>query len=249
MLRCLACKKSLKKRQKKFCSRVCVSHAITAKWFGNPTGLNSLASVKKRTRHGKSHHRWTGGELTKTCSCGKVFKIKKANKDKTKFCSQRCYWTALKGRPVKTEPTKRVEKKCEICPTHFTSYISQKRRFCGPSCRGVYAASRSKKSDTSIERIIESVLVELKIDFTKQHQLPNSLPDFFVPAYRLAIYADGDYWHSLPQNKARDTYVNRKLPALGYTVLRFSETLIKKDRPAVLQCVGSVVQSLQEQGP
>lgn len=231
---CLMCPNRLRRFQKKFCSCKCSGSALTS----------GLLQRNYRTRPaGKSHPMWTGGGVKKTCVCGNTFNAKKSLTESRKFCSPACYWKSLVG-CGKSDPSKKVEKLCEVCTKPFTSYISQKRRFCSGSCRGVYAASCTPNHDTSIELVIESILVELKVDFSKQHKLPGSLPDFYIPNVQLAIYADGDYWHSLPQNKARDAFVNRKLPELGYTVLRFPERLINSNPSDVSKSIGSVIDYL-----
>ncbi len=55
------------------------------------------------------------------------------------------------------------------------------------------------------------------------------LIDFYLPDYNIALYCDGDYWHSLVNVKNRDNYFNKKLSESGYNVVRISEHEIKKD--------------------
>ncbi|MCH7605423.1 DUF559 domain-containing protein [Patescibacteria group bacterium] len=42
----------------------------------------------------------------------------------------------------------------------------------------------------------------------------------------IAIYADGDYWHNIPDVKERDKRINKNLVQRGYIVLRFWEHTI-----------------------
>ena len=106
--------------------------------------------------------------------------------------------------------------------------------------------SRIRGKDTSIERIMESMLAEHGLSFVKQPSI-SGRPDFLV-GERTAIFCDGDFWHGYdyenrkpePQfwrdkiegNMRRDRSVTTKLRRSGYVVLRFWEHDIQK-RPEV----------------
>lgn len=73
-------------------------------------------------------------------------------------------------------------------------------------------------------------------------------PDFFFPKMRLAVFADGCFWHGctckkkapkanaeywknkIKRNKTRDKLVNELLRKRGYIVLRIKECAIKKGK-------------------
>ena len=73
-------------------------------------------------------------------------------------------------------------------------------------------------------------------------------PDFYFPKIKLAIFADGCFWHGckcktkkpktnveywrnkIKNNKARDRLVNKELKARGYLVVRIKECQIRKGR-------------------
>jgi DNA mismatch endonuclease (patch repair protein) len=73
-------------------------------------------------------------------------------------------------------------------------------------------------------------------------------PDFVFRRHKLAIFIDGDFWHGNPRNyrlpksnrqywrkkiesnRARDRLVNRTLRQKGWTVLRFWESNLKRER-------------------
>lgn len=59
--------------------------------------------------------------------------------------------------------------------------------------------------------------------------------DCAFPEKKIAIYVDGKYWHSLPGIPERDNQVNKTLKRYGWHVLRFSDEIIYKDLPNVLQ--------------
>jgi len=91
------------------------------------------------------------------------------------------------------------------------------------------ASGKMKKQDTAIEREIERGLKKNHIYYKKCIPLCNiTVADFYLPQYKLVIYADGDYWHSLPLVKNRDKKQNIILKQNGYQVLRFQENEINK---------------------
>lgn len=73
-------------------------------------------------------------------------------------------------------------------------------------------------------------------------------PDFVFPKEKIAVFADGCYWHGhkcknitpkenaqfwrdkLERNKKRDRLVNRTLKKEGWTVIRIWECDIKKEK-------------------
>ncbi len=84
------------------------------------------------------------------------------------------------------------------------------------------ASGTMKKKDTSIEIELEEELKRNNIYYQKQIPLCNvTVADFYLPKYKIAIYADGDYWHNLPVVKNRDAKQKRTLEGNGYHVLRF----------------------------
>jgi len=91
------------------------------------------------------------------------------------------------------------------------------------------ASGKMKRKDTSIEIKIEEELKRNHICFQKLVSLCGiTVPDFYLPNYRVAIYIDGDYWHNLPVVKHRDEKQNRILEQKGYQVLRFWEHEINR---------------------
>ena len=86
-------------------------------------------------------------------------------------------------------------------------------------------------SPTTIEITLYEILDLLGIEYLPQHALTEArtIPDAYIPSLRIAIYADGTYWHSFPKVIAKDKRVNAKLIKLGYTVIRLAEPDLRKN--------------------
>jgi len=81
----------------------------------------------------------------------------------------------------------------------------------------------TKKQDI----ILEKWLNDNKISFEKQKIIAGrTVVDFFIPP-NICLYADGDYWHLMPNNKKKDNEINKLLPTLGYVVIRLLGSEIK----------------------
>lgn len=80
--------------------------------------------------------------------------------------------------------------------------------------------------NTSIERAIQAEL-EVRGIGCYRHYPVIGQPDFAFPEKKIAVFADGDYWHSTPRAKETDPRVNAALREEGWLVLRYSETEIK----------------------
>ena len=83
------------------------------------------------------------------------------------------------------------------------------------------------------------------------HDSPPGKPDCYLPALRLAVFADGCYWHGCPEhrripednreywttklarNRQRDRRVDRELRTAGCSVLRIWEHDLKRPDKAV----------------
>jgi G:T-mismatch repair DNA endonuclease (very short patch repair protein) len=59
-------------------------------------------------------------------------------------------------------------------------------------------ACNKAKKDTSIEIKIEEILVDLQLNFIKQHRISKWVFDFYLPEFNTIIECQGDYWHANP---------------------------------------------------
>lgn len=116
-----------------------------------------------------------------------------------------------------------------------------------PEFRAKIRRERAKQilpiKDTSIELIVQRFLHMQGIKFISHY--PIFLPDrrshqadIYIPSLNLVIECDGVYWHSLSYRKNFDKYIDRKLPQMGYYVLRLPEAAIRSgDYKNILQSV------------
>jgi len=176
--------------------------------------------------------RWKGGPIIRKCEhCGKEYKVKKANVNKSRFCSRSCASSVTS----RGEKAKRVERKCKQCGTmfrilecHVLRQDKNQGQFCSQSCRAIHSISHQQKANTKIEQILEAWLAENGIRFKAQMAVEDiCVPDFFVFP-NICVFADGDYWHSLPDVRARDKRQTKELLASGYSVIRLLGSKIKK---------------------
>ena len=123
------------------------------------------------------------------------------------------------------------------------------------------AMSRVKSKNTSIELLLRKALWRLgyryRINYSK---LPGS-PDIAITKHKIAIFCDGEFFHGhnweekkdkldtnkefwikkIERNMERDDYVNKKLLAMGWTVIRFWGNEIKKELPACINEVQELI--------
>lgn len=107
-----------------------------------------------------------------------------------------------------------------------------------------YRMSLIRSRDTGPERQLAKVLRGLKLKFRRHSKLPGT-PDFVLLESKVAVFADGDFWHGrsfsakreklspfwldkITNNMARDRRVDRQLRRLGYSVIRVWEGDLKK---------------------
>jgi DNA mismatch endonuclease (patch repair protein) len=96
--------------------------------------------------------------------------------------------------------------------------------------------------NTLIERLLQEGLKNKNIFFEIHKPVLNvTIPDIVFIDKRIAIYADGDYWHNLPNIKRRDFYINKTLKNNGWKVLRFWEHEIKGN---ISFCINRIIEEL-----
>lgn len=75
----------------------------------------------------------------------------------------------------------------------------------------------SKSKATSLEKLFESKLVELGIEYTPQYdKIGKYWCDFYLPKYNLIVEVDGDYWHANPEQFSEDDLIGPKKTKAKY---------------------------------
>ena len=109
--------------------------------------------------------------------------------------------------------------------------------------------------NTKIEKKLEKEMLKRKILFSKQYLVEDKFVcDFAIPELKIAIEADGDYWHANPKfynslgqgirqkrNVQKDKYEKIYLGERGWLLLRFYESEIKSD---VGKCVDEIEKAI-----
>jgi len=103
-----------------------------------------------------------------------------------------------------------------------------------------YNMSQIKSKGTKLETQMEVLLRGLNIEYEIQPDVYGK-PDFTIPKYNIAVFADSDFWHGfnwevkkkefktnrdfwinkIERNMERDREVTKHLEENGWTVLRF----------------------------
>jgi very-short-patch-repair endonuclease len=123
-------------------------------------------------------------------------------------------------------------KKCSICGSEFYSYPSTLRRgngkYCSKRCATIAKNLIQRERGTDIEILLGRWLDENGFEYTEQKPIEGfTITDFFLEP-NICLYADGDYWHSIPKTMKRDVWINRQLMKRGYKVVRILGSEIKK---------------------
>ena len=96
--------------------------------------------------------------------------------------------------------------------------------------------------NTSIEIALQEELTRRKIEYDTHTPLCKvCIPDIVFKERKIAVFADGDYWHSLETAIKRDAHQNKVLKENDWTVLRFWGHEIREN---VVECVDQITKFL-----
>lgn len=118
---------------------------------------------------------------------------------------------------------------------------------------------RRRKADTEPELLLRRALHAMGARFRLHRNLaPGCTPDLVLPRHRLAVFVDGDYWHSCPThgrkqpftgpnaglweqkmqlNRQRDRRSTGIAKALGWRVVRVWECSVRADPRTAAEAV------------
>lgn len=181
--------------------------------------------------------RWGETPANKCLYCGKD--ITHTGKRSQKFCSHQCHSIYRKDKELTPQWRSHISQaqKSRGWTPKRQSQIEEagKHRKYGKEMRDKIRVKRMVQkpqphTNTTIEIILQDALRALDISFeTHQSLLGVCIPDIIIPESRIAIFADGDYWHSLPKTYKRDKRQNTLLLKQGWLPMRFSEHSIRAD--------------------
>jgi endogenous inhibitor of DNA gyrase (YacG/DUF329 family) len=128
--------------------------------------------------------------------CGKGFYglPKEIEKGHDKYCSAKCNGVGLMRGKILN---------CTICGKPYYRSLSRIRKgngskCCSMKCLSIYALTKTKRINTSIEIAMEKILIKNNVSYIKQFPIENiAVVDFLLPG-KIIIQCDGDYWHNLP---------------------------------------------------
>lgn len=155
--------------------------------------------------------------IEKECfGCKTNFDVLPSLSKRRKFCSLECRFDYHKKR--------RTKKKCLNCEKEITIRPStaKEKKYCSRHC---YYTSASR-NETNLEKILRLALESANITHEKQFRIGRHYVDFAIPSKRLAIEADGEYWH---RDTERDAKRDMVIKFQGWRVMRFTGTEIKKN--------------------
>lgn len=195
-----------------FCSRTCYESSRTNITIKTCIGCHKTFTVKTSIAHRYKYcslecKRKNSGNIIKNCKrCGKPFVYKSCDIQRhlyRHYCSEEC------RRPP-------IIIKCANCGKEIRKVPSENRKFC------CFACYRSFTGETSIETKMREALTRLGLTYIQEYGIGRYSIDFALVNQKIAIEADGNFWHDPIKDKRKDGTLNR----YGWTVVRFTETEI-----------------------
>jgi very-short-patch-repair endonuclease len=149
--------------------------------------------------------------------CGKPFEVGRDGKGGRvsrllQYCSSECHWP----------PT---YLNCKTCGGRFRvtpSRAGAGAQFCSLACY------RKHTGETMLEARVRMALEDLGIGFTQEYPVLGWAIDFALVPHKVAIEADGDYWHSI--SIERDIRRDAVLERAGWRMVRLSEAEVNATR-------------------
>ena len=122
----------------------------------------------------------------------------------------------------------------------------------------------NRSSGTKPERMLARELWRRGYRYRKNVRTVPGSPDICFKRRKVAVFVDGEFWHGrnwqherqriksnrdfwytkIERNMARDSRVNQRLHAMGWTVLRFWESEVRKH---LSDCADRVEEALRQQ--
>jgi len=222
-------------------------HAIRvkAKKFGlkksQKTRLRGWRPVRQASSMAQKGKRTSSTDLDcRICGSHFVVENHRLKKQKEAFCSAGCAHKAKAEKTGIDHPLwTRVERSCKWCGSKFHAKPAKvnagEANFCSRQCVGAYSSSIQDGRRSSIEILVEKELQRLGVQFIAQKKMGHFLCDFYIPKTKTVIECDGDYWHAMPEVKARDARKDSWLAAHKQNIVRLTESEINADVSAAVK--------------
>ena len=108
-----------------------------------------------------------------------------------------------------------------------------------------YAKENRKNMTDEEKKVWYQILRGHDPEFHRQRIIGNYIVDFYCPKLKLIIDIDG-YQHFYEENKEYDSKRTEYFEKLGFYVLRFENTEVKKDFENVRYIINNVCESLEK---
>ena len=108
-----------------------------------------------------------------------------------------------------------------------------------------YAKENRKNMTDEEKKVWYQILRGHDPEFHRQRIIGNYIVDFYCPKLKLIIEIDG-YQHFYEENKEYDSKRTEYFEKLGFYVLRFENTEVKKDFETVRYIINNVCESLEK---
>lgn len=160
-------------------------------------------------------------------TCGKPIMVRST--ETRRFCSQACMlvWRGPVLREKRYQPETHATFTCEWCGESFEMPRSWVRpnggRFCSGSCRAAWVAATRQNRVSKVETRFAEMLAGTGLIFERHAAIGHYAVDIYFPDARLIVEFDGEYWHSLPRNAARDKRKDAYAAKHGYRILHVPE--------------------------
>lgn len=128
-----------------------------------------------------------------------------------------------------------------------------------------YNMSRIRSKNTQLERKLEEILKKTGLHYQKYYNIVGK-PDFALPEFKIALFADSHFWHGyrwnetkktiktnkdfwinkIERNIERDREVNDALKKLGWKVIRFWEHQIVNNAEGCFTKIVGAIKNRQD---
>lgn len=181
--------------------------------------------------------------VTRLCAeCGETFTRKKSRtKDYRRtgaYCSVQCANRAL-HRTRRETGGKTVTQLCPVCGTPYTFYKCWPVETCSIRCGNIHSGKLQRMGErqrpSTLERMVARELARLGQRYEQHKWIGPYCVDFYLPDRRMILEADGTYWHSRADMRARDIERDAFHRAHRFHVIRLGESTIKHDAAGAVE--------------